>query len=276
MFLIRVKAHWRHRAYGRHIARLAGRDPTASQIRPHRKGATMTVLTSSLLSDLVTEDLRRASVLEAYGLEYCCGGQRSLFEAATARGLDAQLVARALELPGESAPLRVTSADLAGLAHDIVDTHHAYLWEELPRLQVLVATVVSAHAERHPELKRILAVYDRLVADLDVHLTREERIVFPAIAQLERTQTPVRMRGTSFVDAVQRLTDEHDIIGDLVGQLRRITGGYTTPDDGCSSYAAMMLRLHVLETDLHLHVHKEGNILLPRALELHYRVGGLR
>ncbi|NLT29837.1 MAG: DUF542 domain-containing protein, partial [Propionibacterium sp.] len=32
----------------------------------------MTVLTSSSLGDLVTADPRRARVLEAYGLDYCC------------------------------------------------------------------------------------------------------------------------------------------------------------------------------------------------------------
>lgn len=236
----------------------------------------MTINTSTLIGDLVTEDPRRTRVLESYGLDYCCGGRRSLFEAAVTKGLDPDLIASALELPGDAAPLHWESSDLSGLAHDIVDTHHAYLWEEMPRLQALVAKVVGVHGERHPELARVRDLYDRAVADLEPHLTREEHVVFPAITKLERTQAPVRLNGTTLGDAVQRLIDDHDVVGDLFAQLRRITGGYTTPADGCASYAAMLAGLQEMEHDLHRHVHKENNVLFPKVAELDRRVASHR
>ncbi len=232
----------------------------------------MTISTSTILGDLVSEDPRRTRVLESYGLDYCCGGQRTLHEAAAAKGVDPDRVAADLLLPGEAAPLRWESSDLAGLAHDIVDTHHAYLWAEMPRLQTLVTKVVGVHGDRHPELAQVGDLYARAVADLDPHLTREERVVFPAITRLERTQAPVRLAGTTLGDAVQKLIDEHDVVGELFAQVNRITDGYTTPADGCASYAAMLAGLQQMEQDLHLHVHKENNVLFPKVVELDRRV----
>lgn len=101
----------------------------------------MAVTTTATLGDLVTEDPRRARVLERYEIDYCCNGQRSLAVAVTEAGLDVDEVSTALDLPDAPpvAPLR--QLELAALAHDIVDTHHAYLWEEMPRLQALVDKV---------------------------------------------------------------------------------------------------------------------------------------
>ncbi|SDB95401.1 regulator of cell morphogenesis and NO signaling [Raineyella antarctica] len=228
----------------------------------------MSIDTAALIGDLVTEDPRRTRVLESYGLDYCCGGQRSLSEAATAQGLDPDRVAADLQLEGATAPLHWESSDLSGLAHDIVDTHHAYLWEEMPRLEALVTKVVGVHGGRHPELAHVGDLYARAVADLDPHLTREERVVFPAITRLERTQAPVRLGDGSLGEAVQRLVEEHDVVGDLFAEINRTTGGYTTPEDGCASYAAMLAGLQQMEQDLHLHVHKENNVLFPKVVEL--------
>ena len=61
---------------------------------------------------------------------------------------------------------------------------------------------------------------------------------------------------------------EHDRAGELLATLRRITDGYQPPADGCASYRALYAGLAELEADLHLHVHKENNILFPRAARL--------
>lgn len=228
----------------------------------------MTVLTSSSLGDLVTADPRRARVLESYGLDYCCGGQQSLADAAAAAGLDAAGVAAALDLPGEAEPMAARTSDLASLAHDIIDTHHAYLWEEMPRLQALVAKVHGVHGQGHPELTEVRSNYERLIAELEDHLTREERAVFPAISRLERTQAPVDVRGVALADAMQELIDEHDVAGELLAEINRLTDGFAVPEDGCASYRMMLAGLQEMQDDLHLHVHKENNILFPQVLEL--------
>ncbi|HET8617194.1 MAG TPA: iron-sulfur cluster repair di-iron protein [Actinomycetales bacterium] len=231
----------------------------------------MTVDASSTLSDLVTQDPRRARVLEKFELDYCCHGQRPLDEAATERGLDVDEVAAALDL-GETASGTAPqqTAENAALAHDIVDTHHAYMWQEMPRLQALVDKVARVHGERHPELARVQVAFSEAVTALDPHMTTEERVVFPAISRLEKAQLPPF---GSFVEPIAQLRAEHDAVGDLFKEIRSLTSGYVAPEDGCNSYRAMLAGLEEMELDLHEHIHKENNILFPRTLQLEQRIG---
>lgn len=236
----------------------------------------MSVTTTALLGDLVTEDPRRAHVLEELGIDYCCNGQRPLEEAAHAAGLEAADVAARLDLPEHTpTPTATDPRDNAALAHEIVDTHHAYLWEEMPRLQALVDKVHGVHGNRHPEMARVKEAYTAAVADLDPHMTREERVLFPAISKLERAQAPVSFPFGSLATPIEQMLAEHDVVGELFKEIRALTGGYTPPEDSCGSYRAMMAGLEEMELDLHQHIHKENNILFPRVLEMEARLNGL-
>ena len=226
----------------------------------------MTVEASTTLADLVIEDGRRARVLEQIGLDYCCDGQRSLADAAAVAGLDLDDVRKALDLPESRAHEAATSKDRADLAHDIVDTHHAYMWEEMPRLQALVDKVHRAHGENHLELSRVNALFTQAVLALDPHMTKEERQVFPAISRLEKTGS-VGLSGP-LASHIDELVHEHTVVGDLFKEINSLTGGYSVPADGCGSYRAMLDGLREMELDLHEHIHKENNILFPSAIEL--------
>ena len=150
------------------------------------------------LGDLLIEDPRRSRVLEGLGLDYCCNGHRPLSEAVSEASLDLTAVAKALDLP-DPPPAQDTAmpAQNAALAHDIVDTHHAYMWAEMPRLQALVDKVAGVHGDRHPELLEVQATYTKAVAALDPHMSTEERVVFPAITKMEKSQALERSARSS-------------------------------------------------------------------------------
>ena len=219
------------------------------------------------LSDLVTADPRRARVLEKFGLDYCCHGQRPLGEAADDAGVDIAEVTAALDIAGAPpATTMNTSTANATIAHDIVDTHHAYMWAEMPRLQALVAKVHTVHGARHPELADVHVAFEQALAQLEPHMTSEERVVFPAISQMEKSGTP-RVSGP-IAGPIAQLRAEHDVVGDLFKKIRALTGGYAVPGDACNAYRAMLGGLEEMELDLHEHIHKENNILFPRAVEM--------
>ncbi|HNJ79478.1 MAG TPA: DUF542 domain-containing protein, partial [Marmoricola sp.] len=90
----------------------------------------MSVDANTSLGDLIIEDPRRSRVLETFGLDYCCNGHRSLTDAVAETDLDLGDVAAALDLPDAPESTVALPAENAALAHDIVDTHHAYMWAE--------------------------------------------------------------------------------------------------------------------------------------------------
>jgi regulator of cell morphogenesis and NO signaling len=226
---------------------------------------------SMTVGDLVAEHPDRARVFERYGIDYCCGGKQPLAAACAEAGADAGDVARALaEADTHAAPDATdwATAPLAKLVEHIVATHHAYLRRELPRLTGLAAKVFEVHRARHPELGECRDVFAGLRAELEAHMQKEEVILFPMIAQMEATGSPECVHCGSVRNPIRVMEMEHESAGAALAALHRLTGGYTPPADACNSYCALLSGLAALEVDLHQHIHKENNILFPRAARL--------
>jgi regulator of cell morphogenesis and NO signaling len=225
----------------------------------------MTDINNQTLGDLVAQNPAAARVLDRVGLDYCCHGQRSLASACAEAGLDTDAVAAEIR----SVPQvdnRWLDLEPTALIGHIVESHHRYLHEELPLVDALADKVLSVHGANHPELAEVRRLVSSLRADLEPHLAKEERILFPAITDLVagRREFPF---GT-VENPIRMMLLEHDRAGDLLASLRAVTGGYKVPDDACASYRSLYERLEVLELDTHLHVHKENHTLFPAALQL--------
>ena len=168
-----------------------------------------------------------------------------------------------------------TAASLAALCHDIVYTHHAFLRRELPRVGRLLAKVAGVHGDRHPELFRVLTVFEPFARDMDHHMTKEEQVLFPLVKRLAAGE-PTAMNP---LPPIRVMEAEHDQAGEAMSEMRRLTDGYRPPEGACGSYRAALAGLHEIEQDLHRHVHKENNILFPRAERLaraHLAASGVR
>lgn len=227
------------------------------------------------LGALVDAHPETARELERLGLDYCCGGQRSLADACAGQGLDPAAVIR--ELAAASTDGAV--APWAGMrATELVDhieaTHHHYLWAELPRLSALTDKIAGVHGERHPELASVRASFEEIRADLEPHLLKEERILFPMIRELDASATAPAFHCGTLRNPISVMLREHDAVGELLARLRDLTAGYAVPGDGCASYAACYRGLADLEADTHLHIHKENNVLFPLVLRLEADRGG--
>ncbi len=164
------------------------------------------------------------------------------------------------------------SQSLSELITHILDTHHAYLREELPYFERMIAKICANHGQDRPDLFATQQILQDLRDDLMAHLQKEEQILFPYIAQLELA----RERHLPAPDAcfpsvqfpIRMMLMEHDGAKDLLQNLRRTTGNYTAPDFACDNGRAFYTRLENFETDLHEHIRLENEILFPRAVEL--------
>ena len=123
--------------------------------------------------------------------------------------------------------------------------------------------MTSVHGARHPELDDVARCYDSLRADLEPHLVKEERVLFPMIRELATAHVKPTFHCGSVRNPISMMEREHDIAGALLARLRELTSCYTSPADGCTSYDMLYRGLAELEADTHLHVHKENNVLFP-------------
>ena len=228
----------------------------------------MTELTGTeTLADLVTANQSRARVLEGFHLDYCCNGARRLVDACVPLGLDLQVVVAELLAVGPTLADWTLLAP-AQLADHIEQTHHAFLHSELPRLSSLLAKVNGVHGARHPELADITSTYEDLRADLEPHLLKEERVLFPMIRELASSTEMPQFHCGALRNPISVMLAEHDGAGELLANLRAQTGNYRAPLDGCASYLALFSGFADLEADTHLHIHKENNVLFPAVLRL--------
>jgi regulator of cell morphogenesis and NO signaling len=222
---------------------------------------------STPVGELVAGHPELFRVFEELKIDYCCHGERRLEDACQQRELDPNQVLEILNR-SEGPPPDTRNwavAPLTELCDHIEQTHHEYLRKELPHLDQLTTTVEETHGRRHPELQEVKSVFQDLQAELVPHMMKEEQILFPAIRQLEAASEPLTLPFGTVKNPIRMMEHEHDVVGETLGRLYTLTGGYQIPRDACNTYCAMLQGLHELQLDLHQHIHKENNILFPRA-----------
>lgn len=214
-------------------------------------------------------------VFEKLGIDYCCGGLRSLHDACVAAQVDETAVLGELDALQRQAETPRPSPEfalgaLAGLITHIVEVHHEFTRDELVRIDKLLTKVCERHGTNHTELFEIQAAFRDLAADLGPHMQKEEVILFPYIRAIERAATTGRAAPPAPFGTVQNpirmMAFEHDRAGELLSKMRTLSNGYRTPDDGCVTFHTLYQALEGLEKDLHQHIHLENNVLFPRAL----------
>ena len=231
--------------------------------------------TTATVGQLVAERPARARIFENLGIDFCCGGKKTLAEVCQKKGLDPASVLQVLAAAESAESVGVAdepqrdwlTAPLGELIDHIVAMHHTYLRRELPRLAQLTDKVASVHGDTHPELKEVRYTFALLQAELSEHMMKEERILFPSIKAIEAGSNEVLHCGT--IDRpIAVMEDEHDRAGAALALIRKLTHDYEVPEGACGSYQVMLSGLAELEADMHQHVHKENNILFPRAMKL--------
>jgi len=222
---------------------------------------------SEKLADVVVGDTARARLLDGLGLDYCCGGDETLDHACRRIGVEvADVIAQFETAAVVDVHPDCSEMPPAELIAHLVGTHHEYLHSELPDLERLAQRVLDEHGGRHPELHDVNVLVRAVRDDLEPHLLKEERVLFPAI--LELVAGPAEFPFGSITNPIKMMGIEHDRAGELLTRLRFATGNYAVPDDACASYRLLYQRLAELEHDTHLHIFEENHLLFPRAAAL--------
>jgi regulator of cell morphogenesis and NO signaling len=221
------------------------------------------------IGEIVAKDFRTASIFKDAGIDFCCGGNKSIEEACREKGVDsAQLVQQldAISQSPASNTMNFNEWELPFLCDFIVQTHHKYVIRNLPELIFYTQKIASVHGEHHPELIEVESLFAQINAELLQHLKKEEEVLFPAIKRI--TSHPSPEDNATIISEIKRMQGEHELAGGAMDKINVLTHHYLIPDDACNTYRVALKLLEQFEDDLHVHVHLENNILYPKALKL--------
>jgi regulator of cell morphogenesis and NO signaling len=236
--------------------------------RPNIYSPSGTPLLDRTVGELVAERPGRSRVFQLFGIDFCCQGGRTLREACQIKGIApeamvAQIEAEAADMAGLSGP---NPAELppVHLVEHILQKHHRYLWNELPRLHAMSERVALVHGGHTPSLVRLHEVFLGLEEELAQHMMKEEKVLFPLIVEMAGNNAdPVPLDGP-----IACMLEEHNEAGSALEALRELSHGFQTPPEACNTYRALFAGLLELEADLHRHIHLENAVLFPQAKAL--------
>ena len=233
-------------------------------------------LSSLSLAQIVNTNHKAASVFEKYHLDFCCKGKRSLEQACSEQQLTVSQVTEELENVFENenttSAIEFDKMNLTQLSDYIIQTHHAYVKNEMPQIYAYLQKVSSKHGERHPELYKIFQTFAAVKEEMEGHMKKEELILFPRIKELEKLadneNTDLQLNINYLQSPITMMEQEHDHAGNLLNDIRVLSNDYMPPQDACTTYRLCFAALKAFELDLHQHVHLENNILFPNSINM--------
>lgn len=227
------------------------------------------------VGEMVAKDFRKAQVFEKFGIDFCCGGKKSLRKAceeSNANITEVKAELEKLDKQSTESAKKETELSQKELVALIVNKHHSYVKESNPFLRQFTNKIATVHGDRHPELIEIKSLFEDIANELDNHMFKEEQILFPYIEELENAENEKRAAQPAPFGTVENpinmMESEHDTAGEILRKIKSLSNDYTPPADACNSYRITYAKLKEYENDLHIHIHLENNILFPRAIAM--------
>ena len=230
-------------------------------------------LANQTLAEIVTENIRSAIVFEEYGLDFCCNGKRPLSEACAEKNVNVNEVVNSLTgLTSNNSSENINDWELDFLVDYIINNHHQYVRRMIPVVSLHADKVASVHGQNHPETIQIADLFLAVREELEGHMMKEERMLFPYIKQLyEAKKSNKQVTPPPFgtiQNPIRMMEAEHTSAGSAMQKIRELSNNFSVPEDACNTFKALYSELKEFEEDLHKHIHLENNILFPKSIEL--------
>lgn len=205
------------------------------------------------IGDIATSLPGATGVFRKYRLDFCCGGDQRLRDAAAHRGADLS------SIEGELAALNLDAAsdvpeESGAMIDYILYRYHETHRRQLPELLKLALKVESVHADNPHVPKGLSDLIQKLIGELEAHMKKEELILFPLMKG-----------GARGVDGpISQMRHDHDDHGVLLHRLEDITNRFTPPEGACRSWQALYSGAAKFMDDIMEHISLENNVLFPR------------
>jgi regulator of cell morphogenesis and NO signaling len=234
----------------------------------------MNIAKNNIVGEVVAEDYRTASIFKKYNVDFCCNGNKRIDEVCEKKNISPSQLLE--ELNAVSRPTADQSVDYQSwpldlLADYIEKKHHRYVTAKIQEITPYLDKVTRVHGNRHPELVEIKSLFAGCAQAMEMHMEKEEFILFPFIRKLvssAQTGLPVQAPFGTVENPIAMMKHEHSEEGERFATIARLSDNYTPPADACNTYRVTFSLLQEFEEDLHLHIHLENNILFPGAIQM--------
>ncbi len=233
------------------------------------------------LAKIVTLKPQAAAVFEKYNLDFCCGGKQTLSKVIGGNKDKLLIITNELNSlflnDGPTSSIRFDEMSLSDLILYILNTHHRFVKEHIPLIEMHLKKASEKHGERHTALPKIMGLFDEVKNELEQHMAKEEQVLFPRMLALESAFNSNNKTNAEIhiLAPIHRMEEEHEAVGNLLDEIRKLSWNYSPPMDACTTFKLSFNELKLFEEDLHVHIHLENNILFPRAIEMQRMLSGV-
>ncbi|MCI0448408.1 MAG: iron-sulfur cluster repair di-iron protein [Chlorobi bacterium] len=227
----------------------------------------MLVQKESKIGEIVSQNFQTAKVLDNFGIDFCCGGKKTLGDACREKGVNPEFVVSEISRIQDSngSAARFDSWDVDFLIDFIVNNHHSYVLSSIPTIEHHLQKVISAHGERYPELAKIDEAFSDLKEELLTHMAKEEKMLFPYVKKMHIAYKNTLPPFGTISSPIKLMESEHEKAGKFMESINQLANSYFPPVDACTTFRVLYEELKEFERDLRIHIHLENNILFPKS-----------
>ena len=174
------------------------------------------------IGEIAASDYRKAKIFSKYGIDFCCGGKKSLKEICNDKHLDILQIESEIQqitFENQTKELPYNDWSLDFLIDYIINTHHAYIKKTIPDLIKYVEKVVCVHGNGHPELLEMQQLVHDIISELTTHLKKEETVLFPYIKRIVQHKNEQFSGFGTVQNPINMMEMEHEVVGEMFEKL---------------------------------------------------------
>lgn len=215
--------------------------------------ATPEITDATTVGEIAASLAGASAIFRRHKIDFCCGGNVSLDEAARRRGIAPHLLRAELAALAQRPTAAPQGSDelVAYILTRFHDTHR----RELPELRLLAGKVEEVHRDHELVPAGLAQLLAQAQHELEDHMRKEEQILFPAILS--------GFKGSLF-GPITVMRHEHDSHALLILRLQAVCRDFAVPQDACSSWQGLYRGVEKFVTDLMEHINLENTVLFPR------------
>lgn len=221
------------------------------------------------IGEIATIFPKATNIFMEYEIDFCCGGDRKLEIAILEKDINEDELLDRLNKEYEEMQRNINNQtdwqkeNMSDLIDYIVNKHHTFMKEEMPVTERFLSKILRVHYLSHGDiLVELHKLFNQLKAEIEEHLIKEEEVLFPLIKEYE--YNPSNETLEKALKVLEETESEHDVAGDILKEMRKLTKGFKVPEDGCNTYKITYEKIEAIEKDLFQHIHLENNILFNR------------